>query len=87
MSRTSEHDGRLNNPTLPAEEDMSKLYLAYKQAFDEYSEAAFVVNDCMRRSALPTAEAFVRRRLAYVALLETSRAVSDARRRNATSNG
>jgi hypothetical protein len=61
-------------------DELSDLQLQYKRAFDEYSEAAFVINDCIRRRVLLPAEAFVRRRVAYVALLDTGRAVCEARR-------
>ena len=83
MNRTSDlahSDGRYA-PTALAEEELKQLHSAYKRAFDEYSEAAFVINDCVRRRVLLPAEAFVRRRVAYVALLDTARAVCNARRR------
>ena len=75
-----EHNAGRAGPTAPMEEDLNRLHSAYRRAFDEYAQAAFIINDCIRRHIPLSAEAFVRRRSAYVALLDTGRAVCEARR-------
>jgi hypothetical protein len=82
MNGTAEPESAEGGEVTSAQTDveLNHLQLAYKRAFDEYSEAAFVINDCIRRRIVLSAEAFVRRRIAYVALLDSSRAVCEARR-------
>jgi hypothetical protein len=82
MNRTPGPEGAQGRDVAAAQTDpkLNGLQLAYKRAFDEYSEAAFVINDSIRRRIALSAEAFVRRRIAYVALLDASRAVCEARR-------
>jgi hypothetical protein len=66
------------------DEELNQLRLVYKRAFNEYSEAAFAINDRIRRRALPTAEEFARKRAAHTALLDASRAVWKATRQTST---
>lgn len=63
-----------------ADDELDRLRLAYKQAFDEYTEATFAIHDRLRRRALPTAEAFARKRAAHSALLLVSAAIWRASR-------
>jgi hypothetical protein len=63
------------------DDELNELRLAYKRAFDEYSEATFAIDDRIRRGALPAAEEFARKRAAHTALLNASDAVWQASRR------
>jgi hypothetical protein len=57
------------------EQERNQLRLAYRRAFNEYSEASYAIDDRLRRRSLPTAQEFARRRAAHSALLDASLAV------------
>jgi hypothetical protein len=75
----------LGGHPIVTDEALNRVRRAYERAFDEYSEAEFAINDCVRRRVMPTGEEFARKRVAQLALLDARRAVRKATRRSGRS--